>query len=158
MCIRDSPGVEDGIDGIDHDIGDDDEGGGDQHDPLDDRQILAADGAHHVLPQSRQAEDGLRDDGAAEDAGQVDPELGHDRGDRGPERVAVDDPPLREPLGPSGADVVLPQDLEERAAREPGVGGRGDQGQGQPGEEQVAGPLRGIGEERREVARARRCV
>src|ERR1035437_9134325 len=61
-------------------------------------------------------------------------------GPRGP----VPPPPLAQTLGAGGADVVLAEGLEQRAARQAGVHRRGDERQSYPGEYQVARPLQRI--------------
>ena len=70
---------------------------------------------------------------------QVDAELADDRREGRPQPVPVDHPPLGQALGPGRADVVLTQHLQQRAPRQPGVGGRRDQGQRQPRQDQALG-------------------
>src|ERR1035437_446333 len=88
-CLHDEDGlrqadarVQQGVDGVDRDVGDDDEPGGEDHHPLDHWQVLVGDALHHRATESGQAEHALGDDGATEDGGDVDAELGDDRGRR----------------------------------------------------------------------------
>ena len=68
--------------------------------------------------EPREAEDVLRDDGAAEQVGEVQPGRRDDGGQPGPERVPDDDPALRQSLGAGGSHVIVTEDLEHLVAGE----------------------------------------
>ncbi|MBO0770915.1 MAG: EamA family transporter [Actinobacteria bacterium] len=91
--VHPDPGVEHRVQQVHHDVGDDNEERGQQHDADDHRQVLRGDGLHGQRPQARQAEDVLGDHHAAEDDPQVDAGLGDDRGQRAAQRVYDQYPP-----------------------------------------------------------------
>ncbi len=78
---------------------------------------------------------------------QVDPELGDHRREGGAKAMAIDHPPLAQPFGPGGTDVVLTEHIEQRPAGEALVGGGRDQRQSYPRQDQVLGPPGGVGEQ-----------
>src|ERR1035437_9890761 len=62
-CLHDEDGlrqadarVQQGVDGVDRDVGDDDEPGGEDHHPLDHWQVLVGDALHHRASESGRAE------------------------------------------------------------------------------------------------------
>src|SRR5215217_4384999 len=79
----------------------------DQHGPLHDRQVALLDRVEGQAPDPRDVEDGLREDGAAEQDAEIEAEDGDDRGDRRAQPMAEDYPALPESLGAGRTDVVL---------------------------------------------------
>src|SRR3954452_22548025 len=118
--VEPHPRVEDGVEDVNEQVGDDDRGRRDDDDPDDDRQVVAVDRPHGLEAQAGQAEDILGDDRTTQQSADVDAELRDDRRKRGAQTVPEDHPALGEPLGPRRADVVLPHHVEHRPAGEPG--------------------------------------
>ena len=92
------------------------------------------------LAEAAEAEDRLHHDDAAEQLADVHAQLRDDRREGGADAVPEDHPPLGQPLGPGRADVVLAERLEQLAAGQPGVDGRLDGREGDPGQDHVPGP------------------
>ena len=69
---------------------------------------------------------------------ELEPGDGHDRDRRVLERVLGHHPRLRHALGPRGADVVGPQDLQHRGAGQPRDRGHREGAQGERGQHEVA--------------------
>src|SRR5204862_3795178 len=112
------PRVEDRVERVDAEVDEDDDRHHDEVDALDHRIVSLVDRVEQEAAHARQPEDGLDDDGAADDLWKLGAEQGHDRDDRVAERVLHEDHALAEPLGPRRADVVLPQYLQQHAAGE----------------------------------------
>src|SRR5215468_11237778 len=68
---------------------------GHEHGRLHERIVPLEDGRHGKAPDTRPREDGLRDDGAAQEGPQLEAYDGDDGDERVPERVLHDDPPVR---------------------------------------------------------------
>ena len=92
---------------------------------------------------------------------QVHAEDRDDRGQRGAQPVLDDHGPLGQALGPRGTDVVLAHRLQHARPGQPGVQGRVQEGQADPGQHQVPRPqervlgerhVRHVGEDRPLVA------
>ncbi len=75
---------------------------------------------YRVAAEAGPGEDRLGQHGTGQQASEGEPDDGDSGDQRVAERVADDDPLLGEPLGPSRADVVETQDLEQRGTRYPG--------------------------------------
>jgi hypothetical protein len=132
------------VEDVHNDVGDHDERGGDKDGSFYHRSILTDDGLDHRPSKPGKLEDHLRDNGSAEHCGKVDTELDHERRDRRTQRVAVGDPRLRDSPGPRRCDVLLAQDVAQRAAPEPHVGGGRHERQRDPGKDQAVRPLEWI--------------
>jgi peptide/nickel transport system permease protein len=77
----------------------------------------------------------------AQERAQVDTEHGQHRRDGRAHAVLHDHGPFRQPLGPGGANVVLPHRVQQIAAKEPGVDGGLGERQHQPGQDQRGKPV-----------------
>ena len=89
------------------------EGGDDQHHQcLRHRVVLVLHGLHEEPANAVQIEHLLGDDEAADQKCRLDADQGHHRQQRVLQRVAVDDNPLDQALGPCGADIVFAQHFE----------------------------------------------
>ena len=147
MQARAETGVDEGGDGVGHKVGDDDEGGRDQRDPHDDGDVGGADGVHEEGAQALHGEDAFGDDRAAQQATQVEGEVGDHRQGDVAHHVAADDAALGQADGAGGAHVVLAEVLQHLAAHHAGVDGRGDEGEDAPGQDEMPGPVQGaVGE------------
>src|SRR5713226_9525108 len=96
----------------------------DEDDTLDERVVLIEDGGDGKAAHTPARKDGLDDDGARQQVAELHADDGHDRDERVAEGVLEDDGPLRQPLGARGADVRVPEDLEEARANQAGDDGR----------------------------------
>src|SRR3990172_291390 len=81
----------------------------DAHVRLDLRVVPQLERTQGKLPHSWEAEQLLHNHRAAQDATKLSTPQGDERDDGVPQRVAVHDGPLRQPLGAGGTDVVLPE-------------------------------------------------
>ena len=111
--------------------------------------------------EAGQPEDVLGDDRAAEHRAEVDAELRDGRRERAAQGVPVGHAPLAHALRARGADVVLAEHVEHRAARQARVGRGGHERERQPGQHEVLRPLdrilrqRHVAAAREQVARRR---
>src|SRR5687767_8161157 len=103
--------VEDRVQEVNYEVGEDDERRPDQSDRGDDGQVEVADGADGDLSQTWKREDALGDDRAAQEVGNVQAGRGHDGRQTGAQSVSYDDGPLWQALGTRGAHVVLTESL-----------------------------------------------
>ena len=105
-------------------------GAGHEHGQGYDHRIIPREKALHAQSaDAGDAEDGLRDEGACHQAAHHQTQDGED-GDEGiAQDVAKDDQPLRQPLGPGGAHVVLPHHLQHAGPRLAGEDGDGAGGE-----------------------------
>src|ERR1700693_5902091 len=80
-----------------------------EHERLEGGEVAVGDGFHQEAAHAWELEEGLHDDAAGYSLGSLHAENSH-RGNGGvPERVLEDHTPRLEPLGPRGADIVLPE-------------------------------------------------
>src|SRR5579875_341625 len=107
------PRVERRVGDVDDGVHDDDEDRSEQHDGRHDGQVPVEQRVDRELAEAGEREDALGDDGTGKQRADVDPELGHHRGEGGAKPVAVDDRPPREALCPGRPDVVLPEGVEQ---------------------------------------------
>ena len=113
-------------------------------DAHDHRQVVLPDRRHRQPAETTQVEDRLGDDGGADQLAEVDAEDGDDRRQRGAQTVLHDDGVPRQALRPSGADEVLTHRLEHARAGEPGVEGREEERERDPGQDHALEPLQRI--------------
>src|SRR6266511_1625003 len=112
------PRVQEAIEEVYGQVGEDDDGG-DEHDQvLDDRIIARQDGLDQIIGYPRQVEHPLGDDQPADQERELDADDGDHRQHGVLERVAPEHDPAALAFGPRRADVVLPQHLEQRRAGE----------------------------------------
>src|SRR5689334_22227395 len=104
--------VDDAVEDVHDQVGDDDERGGDEDQRHDHGQVRLDDSLDGHAAEAVQPEHRLGDDRAAEEATEVETGGGHDRGERGAQAVPADDLALTDALGAGGADVVLAHGLE----------------------------------------------
>src|SRR3954463_14769926 len=104
--------VDEGIEDVHDQVGDDDEERADQHRALDHRQVGVLDRVVGEPPDAGDVEDGLGEDGAAEQDADVDACGGDERGDRAAHAVPEHHAPLAQPLRARSADVVLGHHLD----------------------------------------------
>ncbi len=116
--------VQIGIKQVDEEVVEHNEGAKKQVDSRDHRVVSARERVHHQLPQPGQVEDVLDDHGPPDQDWQLQADQGHDRDERIFDSVSEHNEPLLEPLGPGGADIVLPQHFQHHGARHPHRGGR----------------------------------
>ena len=127
----------------------------DEHDAERRGQVAAEDGVDGHEAEAVDVEDALGDHRAADEQRDVEAEHGHDRRQARAQAVAEDHAALGEALGAGRAYEVLAEGVEQAAADHAGVGRRVEQGEHDPGQDQVRGPLpRRVGEV--DVARAGR--
>src|SRR3990172_4396714 len=110
-------GVEPGVTHVYREIEHNDRDPGVQRHGLDHLEILLEERPEGVVAQSRQGEDLLHDEGAAEEARHLKAEDRDDGNKRVLEPVAEDDRSFPQPLCPCGAHVVLAQGFEQRRTR-----------------------------------------
>src|SRR2546426_1134897 len=116
-----------GVHEIDRQIRQDDDDNDDQVDPLDHRIVALHDRVDEELSHARDAEDPLDDHRAAGDARHLEAEHRHHGDHRVLQGVLEHHGTLAEALGPGRPHVVLPQHLQQHAARQPhDPGRRGD--------------------------------
>src|SRR5215813_10805234 len=119
-------GVEVGIGDVGEEIDEHEGRGDDQERTLHDGIVAREDAFDDQAADSRQREDRLGEDGAAEVVAEFEAEDGEDRDHGVAEGVAVDDELVRDALGARRPHVVLAQHLEHRGARSASDhGGRG---------------------------------
>src|SRR5215470_346843 len=107
------PRVDRQVEEVDREGGHDDGDRADEDDSEHDRQIDVQDREHGLAAEAGPGEDGLDDDGAAEERAEVDAGVGHDRQERVAQAVLDDDGEWADTLGARGANVVLAEDVEE---------------------------------------------
>ncbi len=103
--------------------------GGEKHvDAGDHRVVPVRKRREHQTTQPRQVENVLHDHGASDQDRQLQADQGDDRDEGILDGMPDDHDPLPEPLGPGGADIVLPQHLQHHGARH----AHGGSGHGRP--------------------------
>src|SRR3954449_11022174 len=133
--------VDEGIQDVHDQVGEDDEEGAQQHRALDHGQVAVDDRVVGQPPDAGDVEDRLGEDRAAEQDADVDAGRGDERRDRAAHAVAQHHPALAQPLRARGSDVVLRHHLDQVAAQEARVDGREGGGEYEPGQYQRAEPL-----------------
>src|SRR5713226_1637139 len=103
------PRVEHGIEHVDREIQQHEADGDEQHHALQDDEVARIDGADQQPADAGQGEDRLDDDGAADQAADVDAGDGHERERGGLERVHQENARGFQPLGLGHGDVVFLQ-------------------------------------------------
>src|SRR5918992_4588607 len=131
--------IQERVDHVNDQIGHHDEERRHDGDAHDDGEILGPDALDRVFPDPIEVEHGLRDDGPTEQVPQIHAEHGDHGGQGGPKPVLEDDPPLRQPLGSGGPDVVLGEGLDQVPADHPGVERREQERQGDPRQDELPG-------------------
>src|SRR3954463_10945423 len=111
------PRIRQGVENIDGQVDHHKGEAEDQHGALHQRIIARHDRLHHHAADPRQREYLLDDDGAADRGTQQNAGGGDDQDQRVAQRMLADRPPLAEPLGACGADVILAEHVEHRRAR-----------------------------------------
>src|SRR5215469_1768232 len=141
-CITSSPRrssgqaharVDERVEDVDDQVGDDEGDCSNQRDPHDHWQVVLPDRRHRQPAETTQVEDGLGDDGGADQLAEVDAEDGDDRRQRGAQTVPHDDGAPGQALRTRGADEVLTHRLEHARAGEPGVEGCEEERERDPG-------------------------
>ena len=135
------PRIEDRVETVDDQVEQDDHDGREHDDADDHREIRLLVRDDHLAAETRQVEDRLREDGAAECQGDVEPEDGDDREHAVPEDVRAEHRVLGDALGPCGAHVVLAHRLHHVRSDEPDVERREEQRERAPGQDHVVRPL-----------------
>src|SRR5918998_1382752 len=92
--------IEECVHDVHYEVHEDDGQRRDQDGALHDRQVALLDRVVGEAPDARDVEDGLREDRAAEQDAEVEPEDRHDRRDGGAEAVLEDDLAAGQALGP----------------------------------------------------------
>src|SRR5262245_14084317 len=92
---------------------------GDEREALHLLVVTGDDGVDSEGAKSRHGEQGLHDDRAADEEADLEPHHGHGRDQGILERVLQHDGPLAQALGPSGRDVLRPDDLEHARTKQP---------------------------------------
>src|SRR3954452_14866171 len=133
--------VDERVENVDDQVGDDDEEGADQHRALDHREVAVLDRVVREAADPRDVEHALGEDRAAEEHADVDPGRGNERRDGAPHAVAQHDAPLAQALRARGADVVLGHRLDQVAAQEPRVDRSERRGEHEPRQYQRPEPL-----------------
>src|SRR5438445_10972518 len=107
------PRIENAVEHVDQQIGEDHDDGDEHDEVLHDRIITPENRLHQEARDPRQIEDGLGDHEAADEKRELDADDGDDREQRVLERVTPDDDASGLSLGPRGPDVVLAHHLEQ---------------------------------------------
>src|SRR2546426_2857446 len=118
--------IDDPDDEVPDDVGRHDDGREQDDRALDHREILVADRLHGEGRHARPGEDRLRDDGAAEELAELEPQDRDDRDARVAEGVLDDDRALAHPFGAGGLDVLHVHDLDHAGPDQT----HGDRGEG----------------------------
>src|SRR5262245_48045057 len=98
--------VDNRVERVDQEVDQDEDGRRDDQHRLDHREVPEVDRVDDELSHARPCEHGLRDDGAAEERADLEPDHGEDRDGGVPEGVAQDHGALRQALGAPRPDVV----------------------------------------------------
>src|SRR5690606_15807013 len=122
-----------------------------------DRPIVATEGIDEQPPHTGVIEDRLGQDGAAENARNLEHHDGDERDEGIAGGVLGDDGPLAQTLGPRRAHVVLAQYLEHGGAHEPAPARQVEQGQYRHRQEEMDGAIgKGIGYDAQHILDAAR--
>ena len=89
------PWVESGVEQIDEEVDQHEADGDDDHDALDDEEVLLEDGGPDLRAEARQREDRLDDEGAADERRRLQAEDGQQRERRRAQGVGEEDPAVR---------------------------------------------------------------
>ena len=138
LSLVPNPGVEVGVEQVDQEVVDQDEGGKEEVDARDHRIVTVRQRRDEQRPQSGQVEQRLDDHRAPHQDRHLQSDEGDHRDQRVLHGVADDNQPLAQPLGPRRPDVVLPQHLQHHGARHPHGGGRRGRPQNQAGDDEYA--------------------
>src|SRR6266567_2431943 len=131
------PRIQHGVQEIHEEIHEDDDRDHEQVDALDHRVVALENRVEEKAAHARQLEDGLDDDGSAEDLRELYAEDG-DHGDEGVlQTVLEDDHAFAQSLGPRRAYVVLAQHFEQHGAGEAHDPRRGGDAQDEGGQDEL---------------------
>ena len=125
-----------GINQVDEEIEQHHPGGEKQVGSLDHRVVTALQGIQHETPEPRQGKDVLHDHRASDQDRQLQANQGHHRDEGIFEGVPDNHDLLPEPLGPGGADIILPQHLQHHGAHHAHGCSRRGRPQNQAGDEE----------------------
>src|SRR5262245_43925384 len=105
------PRIEHGTHDVDHEVDQYVGSAGQEDEALHDGDVTVQDHVDRQPSQALAGEHVLDDDTPAEQRAELEADDGDDRDDRVPERVAKQDHPIRQPLGPRRRDVLLDERL-----------------------------------------------
>src|SRR3990172_3567864 len=142
------PRVQPAVRHVHDQVGDDVRRREQQDHTLDHEEIAPEDRLQHVLADAIQIEHHLYDHRSADEGAHVEPDDSQHRNKGVLEGVTHHHRALAQPLGPGGADVVVPQHLQERRAGEAHDRGRYRQGKDEGGEEELLHVYPGVVQER----------